>query len=153
MLQYPLRVEDVCVDDDVGMFPRMGQAAHLFFVVGWYPTQPSSCRGVFERAIQKDQNIGLADHLPHAFRIRMFLRNVTAAVAVPFQPFDQCGLPRPARTDHPDQRRITFVVHFHAECWKVVRVRPARQSHPHHEACSCLWAASGIHGRAAARQY
>jgi hypothetical protein len=67
-------------------------------VVGWGPVQFAALGGVFKGAFQKDENIWLGDDLPHLFCVRMFLRDVPTAIAVFFQPCDERGFARTART-------------------------------------------------------
>jgi hypothetical protein len=52
--------------------------------------------------LQENEHIGIADALPHVFDVGMFLRDVTAGIALRFKRGDERGLARAARADNPD---------------------------------------------------
>ena len=100
MCEHFIRCESICVYDEVGVFMSVCQPAELFFVVGWLPFQVTAGGGIFEGAFKKDEDIWVGDDLPHLLDVGMFLRDVTAAIAVLFQPRDQRGFARAARTNN-----------------------------------------------------
>lgn len=111
-----IRIQQVCIYDEIGMFAGVGKAALLLFMVGGNPVEFAAGGGVFKGTIKEDEDIRLADYLPHVFDIGMFLRDVTAAIAAFFQFVDQCGFPRAARTNDTDEQRAIFVFHFREGC-------------------------------------
>ena len=92
------------IDDDLCMLTRMSKPAVLLVMIVFLPAQLSACRAHRERCIQKDQDVWVCDFLPHALHIGMFLRDVSAGVAMLFKPRHQRGLARTTWTDDTDKR-------------------------------------------------
>ena len=92
------------IDDDMCMLARMSKPAILFVMIVFLPAQFTARSAHRERCVQKDQDVGVGDFLPHALHIGMFLRNVSAGVAMSFKSRDQRGLARTTWTDDTDKR-------------------------------------------------
>src|SRR5688572_27883868 len=87
------------------MLSRVRQPAILFIMIIFLPGQFSARRADRERSIQKYQYIGIRDFLPHGLDIRMYLRHLTAGIAMLLKPCDQCGLTGTTPTHNTDERR------------------------------------------------
>ena len=74
------------IDDQVSMHARVGKPSNLLSMIFFEPVKPAPGRTNGEGCIQIDQNVWLANYLPHGLHIRMFLRDMTAAVTILFKP-------------------------------------------------------------------
>ncbi len=74
------------IDYQICMLARMGEATVLFFMILFLPVQFAARSADREGCVQKDQDIGLGDPLPHGLHIGMFLRDVTAGITILFKP-------------------------------------------------------------------
>src|SRR5687768_8182947 len=99
------------IDYEICMLARMGQATVLFLVILFLPIKFAARSADREGCVQKDQDIGLGDPLPHSLYVGMFLRDITAGITVLLKPLDQRGLARTTGTYNTNQRAITWRVH------------------------------------------
>jgi hypothetical protein len=91
LLQYLLGSESIRVNMKMGMLPGVHQAALLFVVLAFPPVQLAAGSADREGGIEKDQDIGVGDLLPHRLDVRMLLGNVATAITLLFKPADQRG--------------------------------------------------------------
>ena len=86
------------------MLARMGEPPVLLIVVFLLPSQFPARSADGEGRIQKDQDVGLGDLLPHGLHVGVFLRDVAAGIAILFEPCDQRGFARTTGTYDTDKR-------------------------------------------------
>jgi hypothetical protein len=91
LLQYLLGSERIRVNVKMSMLPGVHEAALLFVVLAFLPAQLAAGSADREGCIQKDQDIGVGDLLPHRLDVRMLLGDVATGIALLFEPADQRG--------------------------------------------------------------
>src|SRR5215207_1799233 len=86
------------------MLTRVRETAVLFIMVYFLPAEFAARGTDRERCIEKDQNIGIGNPLPHGLGIGMLLRDVAAGIAMLFEPRDQGGFARTTGSNNTDKR-------------------------------------------------
>ncbi len=79
----------VCEKIEMAVLAGVGQAALLLKVFFFRPIELTAADRLGIRAIQKDQDIGIGNALPHVRNIRMFLGDVAQLNGVGFQAVDE----------------------------------------------------------------
>src|SRR5215211_1927053 len=97
---------------------RVRETAVLFLMVCFLPAEFAARGADRERCIEKDQNIGIGNSLPHGLDIGMFLRDVAASIAMSFEPRDQGGFARTTGSNYTNQRSITWRLHICRSGWQ-----------------------------------
>lgn len=109
--QYLIGSQLIRINEQVGVFARVGETADLLVIIFLLPIEFASLCADRKRCAQINQDIGFGNDLPHGLHIGMFLGDVAAAIAVSFQAGDQCGFSRTAWTDNANQR-LTWRLHY-----------------------------------------
>ena len=102
MIQYFLDRQIIRIEDQVGMLAGMNQPVLLLAIILLIPGQRTPKLADWEGDIQKNQNIRMRDALPHIRYKGVLLGDMMDIEPEGFQPIDQRGFARAARTQDPN---------------------------------------------------